>query len=110
MGLFTGQFLYFEKCPKNILFATHLEFMLLLSLLVIIIYVSSHLPYYPRIYIGIAVVIFTVLSASETWGIVNSWVCLLVSFCILKFLLLGTVTVLMVLYWYEDIFISIDFW
>ena len=105
--------LYFRKCPKNILFATSVELMTLLCLLGIIISASFHLPYYPRIYIVIALLIFTVLSASETWGIVNSWICLFVLIWIFKFLFIGTVTAVVMVFYFSlglNENISIEFW
>ena len=107
-----GFCLYFIKCPKNIMFAAFLELMILFFLLGIIISGSFHLRY-PRLSNEIAMVIFTVLSASETWGIAYSLICLFVWIWIFKFLFIATVpVVVMVLYFSlgKDGNISIEFW
>lgn len=112
--LVLGVHLYFRTCPKNILFATYVELLTLLCLLGIIISASFHIPYYPRIYIGIALLIFTVLSASETWGIVNSRICLFVCIWIFKSLFIGTITAVVMVFYFslglEEPMYSIHFW
>ena len=103
-----GFCLYFIKCPKNIMFAAFLELMILFFLLGIIISGSFHLRY-PRLSNEIALVIFTVLSAGETWGIAYSsvwnW--------IFKYLFICTFTVVVMVLYFSlgiDGIVSREFW